>query len=103
MHDWQVNQRVHLYYASEQGLCPKNKNHPIFGWMFIIIKRNGHAMYAMKQKKRARRLALIVTKLFNDALFNDDIRIYRAFARGDDRISFFRSFIKFETFQISCA
>ena len=36
MHDWQVNQKVHLYYASEQGLCPKNKNHPIFGWMIIV-------------------------------------------------------------------
>ena len=37
MRDWQVNQRAHLCYASEQGLCPKNKNHPIFGWMIIIL------------------------------------------------------------------
>ncbi len=27
-----------MCYASEQGLCPKNKNHPIFGWMIIIQK-----------------------------------------------------------------
>ena len=40
MHDWQVNQRAHLCYASEQGLCPKNKNHPILGWMIIFWASN---------------------------------------------------------------
>ena len=35
MHGWQANQRAHLRYASEQGLCPKMKNHPLCGWMII--------------------------------------------------------------------
>jgi len=37
MHGWQANQRAHLRYASEQGLCPKMKNHPLCGWMIIAV------------------------------------------------------------------
>ena len=37
MHGWQANQRAHLRYASEQGLCPKMKNHPLCGWMIIVL------------------------------------------------------------------
>jgi len=44
MHGWQANQRAHLRYASEQGLCPKMKNHPLCGWMIIVL-------YALEYKK----------------------------------------------------
>ena len=37
MHGWQANQREHLRYGSEQGLCPKMKNHPLCGWMIIVL------------------------------------------------------------------
>ena len=39
--------------------------------------------------------------LFNYALFDDDIGIHSAFARYNNGVSFFRSFIKFKTFQIA--
>ena len=35
MHGWQANKKTHLRYASEQGLCPKNKNHVLCTWMII--------------------------------------------------------------------
>ena len=36
MHGWQANKRTHLRYASEKGLCPKNKNHVLCTWMIIV-------------------------------------------------------------------
>jgi hypothetical protein len=48
VHDWQVNKRAHLCYASEQGLCPKNKNHPIFGWMIIFTVLNAAISQALQ-------------------------------------------------------
>ena len=36
MHGWQANKRMHLRYASEKGLCPKNKNHVLCTWMIIL-------------------------------------------------------------------
>ena len=34
---WETGESTHLRYASEQGLCPKNKNHVLRTWMIIII------------------------------------------------------------------
>ena len=39
MHGWQANKRTHLRYASEKGLCPKNKNHVLCTWMIILLPK----------------------------------------------------------------
>ena len=38
MNAWLAGQqKTHLRYASEQGLCPKNKNHVLCTWMIIYF------------------------------------------------------------------
>ena len=37
MHGWQANPKTHLRSASEQGLCPKNKNHVLCTWRIIVL------------------------------------------------------------------
>ncbi|WP_455519308.1 hypothetical protein, partial [[Ruminococcus] torques] len=34
---WQANKRRTCAWLVILGLCPKMKNHPLGGWMFIII------------------------------------------------------------------
>jgi len=36
MRGWQANKKAHLWAANRKGLCPKLKNHPLGGWLFIF-------------------------------------------------------------------
>ena len=47
MHGWQANKKTHLRYASEQGLCPKNKNHVLRTWMIIDVVMNIENLYGI--------------------------------------------------------
>jgi len=43
LHGWQANKR-HIYvWLLKIGLCPKNKSHPLGGWIFTLLPAKNSA------------------------------------------------------------
>ncbi|MEA5093312.1 MAG: hypothetical protein VB014_11580, partial [Acidaminococcaceae bacterium] len=39
MHGWQANKSHTCVLPEVLGLCPKRKNHPLCGWMIILLEK----------------------------------------------------------------
>ncbi len=51
MHDWQVNIRALVPRQYRLGLYPKMKNHPLGGWIFIILVNYTFKCNTLRTKK----------------------------------------------------
>jgi len=54
MRGWQANKKAHLWAANRKGLCPKLKNHPLGGWLFIMVIDLHVSYFTVYAKNQAR-------------------------------------------------